>query len=1225
MKSLHQLIKERVLVIDGAMGTMIQQYKLREEDYRGERFARFHKEIRGNNDILNLTQPQIIEAIHRAYLEAGADIIETNTFNANAISLTDYGMQDLAYEINHAAASIARRTAEEFVQAHPGKPRFVAGAIGPTNRTASISPDVNNPGYRAVTFDQLRDAYYDQARGLMDGGADLLLVETIFDTLNAKAALFAIETLFEERGKRLPVMVSGTITDASGRTLSGQTPEAFWISVSHVELFSVGLNCALGAKEMRPHLEAISKIANCAVSAYPNAGLPNEFGGYDQTAEEMREYIRDFVSGGLVNIIGGCCGTTPAHIRAMAEAVEGMKPRAIPQLPAYTAFSGLEPMVIRPDSNFVNIGERTNVTGSKQFARLIREGAYEEALAVARQQVENGAQVLDVNMDEGLLDSEQAMVTFLNLLMSEPDIARLPIMIDSSKFRVIEAGLKCVQGKCVVNSISMKEGEEEFIRQARLVKRYGAAVVVMAFDEQGQAETVDRKVDICVRAYKILTETVGFKPRDIIFDPNIFAVATGIDGHNEYALNYIEATRRIKALCPGVKVSGGVSNISFSYRGNDRVREAMHSAFLYHAIQAGMDMGIVNPGMIDVYEEIPKDLLQAVEDVLFNRRPDATESLTNFAERIKGGGRTLQKDTAWRDQPLEERLTHALVKGITEFIEEDTEEARQKYPSPLAVIEGPLMDGMNRVGDLFGSGKMFLPQVVKSARVMKKAVAYLTPFIEEQQSSTGIRKRGKILLATVKGDVHDIGKNIVGVVLGCNNYEIVDLGVMTPSDRILREAKEQQVDIIGLSGLITPSLDEMAHMAREMEREGFQLPLLIGGATTSKTHTAVKIAPNYSGPAIHVLDASRSVGIASTLLGEDLAARENLLQSVKTEYEKIREQRKNRQSGKEYLTLEQARSRKPALDWENYQPPRPLFLGVQAFENYSLEELAAYIDWTPFFSTWELRGKFPEILNDDVVGSEAKQLYNDARSLLRRIIDEKWLEARGVIGFFPANSIGDDIELYADDTRKGVQSILHHLRQQGQKADGLPNYCLSDFIAPRETGLADYIGGFAVTAGIGIEKWVAHFESQHDDYHAILLKALADRLAEAFAERLHERVRKEFWAYVPEESLSNEELIAEQYRGIRPAPGYPACPDHTEKQTLFSLLQATEKAGIQLTESYAMYPAAAVSGWYFSHPASKYFGLGQVGKDQISDYAHRKGLPVGEMERWLASHLNYDQ
>ena len=1224
MKSLHDIVKERILVIDGAMGTMIQQYQLNEADYRGDRFAQFHKDIKGNNDILNLTQPHIIEEIHRAYLDAGADILETNTFNGTSISQADYDLSDLAYEINKAAAEIARRAADDYTRRDPAKPRFVAGAMGPTNRTASLSPDVNNPGYRAVTFDQLRDAYYDQARGLLDGGADILLVETIFDTLNAKAALFAIETLFEERNIRVPVMVSGTITDASGRTLSGQTPEAFWISISHVDLFSVGLNCALGAKEMRPHLAALSNVANCAVSAYPNAGLPNEFGGYDQTAGEMREYIRDFVSSGLVNIIGGCCGTTPKHIQAMAEAVKGMKPRQIPDQAPFTTFSGLEPLLIRPDSNFVNIGERTNVTGSRQFARLIKEGAFEEALVVARQQVEGGAQLLDVNMDEGLLDSEEVMAKFLHLMMSEPDIAKLPIMIDSSKFKVIEAGLKCVQGKCVVNSISLKEGEAEFIRQAKLVKRYGAAVVVMAFDEAGQADTVERKVDICARAYRILTQQVGFKPQDIIFDPNIFAVATGIEGHNEYAIYYIEATRQIKTRCPGSKISGGVSNISFSFRGNDRVREAMHAAFLYHAIQAGMDMGIVNAGMIDVYEEIPAELLQLVEDVLFNRKPDATDALTQYAEQIKGGGRVLQKDLEWRNGSLEERMSHALVKGVTDFIEEDTEEARRKYPSPLSVIEGPLMDGMNRVGDLFGAGKMFLPQVVKSARVMKKAVAYLTPFIEKQQAETGGRAKGKILLATVKGDVHDIGKNIVGVVLGCNNFEIIDLGVMVPAERILQEARARQVDIIGLSGLITPSLDEMVHVAREMEREGFQTPLLIGGATTSKTHTAVKIEQEYSGLTVHVLDASRSVAIASALLGEDQNARENLLKSTRDEYRRIREQRQSRKSSKEYLSLEEARSKQPELDWDGYEPPQPRFLGVKAFESYSLEELAGYIDWTPFFSSWQLKGKFPEIFDDPVIGEEARKLYADANRMLRRIIDENWLQARGVIGFFPANSIGDDMELYTDESRKGVKAILHHLRQQGKKAEGLPNYCLSDYVAPRHSKKADYVGGFAVTAGVGIEKWVAHFESQHDDYSAILLKALADRLAEAFAERMHERVRREFWGYAPDEALPNDQLIEEEYRGIRPAPGYPACPDHTEKETLFKILDATGHTGMFLTESFAMYPAASVSGWYFSHPQARYFGLGQIAKDQVTDYAHRKGLSIGETERWLAPILNYD-
>ena len=1223
--TLHDLIRDRILVIDGAMGTMIQQYRLEEKDYRGDRFQEHPVLVKGNSDLLSLTQPQIVEAIHRAYLEAGADIIETNTFTATAIAQADYQMEHLAYELNLEAARIARRAAAEFSAKEPDKPRFVAGAIGPTNRTASISPDVNNPGYRAVTFDQLKEAYYEQVRGLVDGGVDLLLVETIFDTLNAKAALFAIDQLLEERALEIPIMVSGTITDASGRTLSGQTVEAFWISISHLPLFSVGLNCALGAKEMRPHLEALSTIADCYISAYPNAGLPNEFGEYDQGAEEMKNYIREFAGSGLVNIIGGCCGTTPDHIRAMVAGVQGVPPRAIPQTPGFTMLSGLEPLIIRPDTNFVNIGERTNVTGSRKFARLILSGEYDQALSVAQQQVEGGAQMIDVNMDEGLLDSEEAMTTFLHLLMSEPEIAKLPIMIDSSKFSVIEAGLKCVQGKCVVNSISLKEGEAEFLRQARLIRRYGAAAIVMAFDEQGQADTIDRKVEICRRAYELLTKEVGFRQQDIIFDPNIFAVATGIEEHNEYALNFIQATRQIKEICPGAKISGGVSNISFSFRGNDLVREAMHAAFLYHAIQAGMDMGIVNAGMIEVYEEIPKDLLQLVEDVLFNRKPDATEALTNYAERVKGGGRTLQKDLSWREAPVEERLAHALVKGITEFIEEDTEETRQKYGSPLKVIEGPLMDGMNIVGDLFGAGKMFLPQVVKSARVMKKAVAYLTPYLEAQKGQGARRAKGKILLATVKGDVHDIGKNIVGVVLGCNNYEIIDLGVMVPTEKILQTAREEQVDLIGLSGLITPSLDEMVHVAREMERQHFSLPLLIGGATTSKTHTAVKIDPQYSGSTVHVLDASRCVGVASTLLSGEPGLADEYVRSIKEEYRQVRESRSSRQSSKEYLSLEEARANRLKLNWSSYEPPRPSFLGTRVFNDYPLEDLVHHIDWTPFFSSWQLKGKFPAILQDEFVGQEAQQLYNDARSLLRRIIDEKWLQARAVIGFFPANACPDDqIELYADESREEATSTLAHLRQQVKKAPGQPNLCLTDFLAPKENGQPDYLGAFAVTAGIGIERWVEKFESEHDDYHAILLKALADRLAEALAERMHERVRREFWAYAPEEALDNEALIAEEYRGIRPAPGYPACPEHTEKRRLFDLLQVEEQIGIRLTESYAMYPAASVSGWYFAHPAAKYFGLGQIGKDQVTDYARRKQMPVEEAERWLAPSLNYE-
>ena len=1230
--TLHDAIKKRILILDGAMGTMIQRYRLSEEDYRGKRFNNWHTDVKGNNDLLCLTQPQIIEAIHREYLEAGADIIETNTFNANYFSQADYEMQDLAYEINLAAARIARHVADDFSKKTPEKHRFVAGAFGPLNKTLSLSPDVNDPGFRAVTFDECVKAYYDQARGLLDGGVDIFLVETIFDTLNAKAALFAIDTLFEECGVKLPVIISGTITDASGRTLSGQTVEAFWISVKHARPFCVGLNCALGAKEMRPHLEALAEITDCYVHAYPNAGLPNEMGEYDQTPHEMCDFIEDFVSSGFVNIVGGCCGTTPAHIRHMAEHVAGAKPRQLEEKPHFTMLSGLEPLIIRPETNFVNVGERTNVTGSKKFARFIKEGNYTEALSVAQQQVEGGAQIIDVNMDEGLLDSEAAMTKFLKLVMAEPDIAKLPVMIDSSKFSVIEAGLKCVQGKCVVNSISMKEGEAEFIRQAKLVRRYGAAAVVMAFDEKGQADTIERKVEICERAYKILTNKVGFPPEDIIFDPNIFAVATGIEEHNEYAINYIEATRQIKQRCPGAKVSGGVSNLSFSFRGNDRVREAMHSAFLYHAVQAGMDMGIVNAGMMEIYEEIPKDLLEKVEDVLFNRRPDATERLTDYAERVKGnGGMQIQKDLAWRDAPVEKRLEHALVKGITEFIEEDTEEARQKYPQPLHVIEGPLMEGMNVVGDLFGSGKMFLPQVVKSARVMKKSVAYLTPFIEAEKEKSGASTaKGKILLATVKGDVHDIGKNIVGVVLGCNNFDIIDLGVMVPAEKILDAARKEGVDMIGLSGLITPSLDEMVHVAKEMQRQGFTMPLLIGGATTSRTHTAVKIEPQYKGPVVHVLDASRSVAVASTLTSSDESARSNFILQTRSDYDKIRVQRAGRASSKKFLSIKQARENKFRIDWAGYTPPKPKFLGVKVFENYDLEELSNYIDWTPFFSSWELAGKFPAILTDPVVGEQAQILYNDARSLLRRIIDEKWLTARAVIGLFPANAIeGDSVELYADESRGEVVKTLHFLRQQAEYAKGQPNLCLADFVAPKTnneqpTTNNDYLGSFAVTAGHGIDKWVKHFQDQHDDYHAIMLKALADRLAEAFAERMHERVRKEFWGYAENEHLENDDLVAEKYQGIRPAPGYPACPEHTEKRTLWDLLDVQKNTGIELTESCAMWPASSVSGWYFSHPQSKYFTTGSISKDQVEDYAERKGMTTEQAERWLASVLNYD-
>lgn len=1223
---IKKLLQEKILIIDGAMGTMVQQYRLSEKDYRGARFADFPMDIKGNNDILSLTQPEIIQAIHKAYLDAGADIIETNTFSGTSISQADYKMEAYVYEINLESAKIAKRAVAQYVAENPGAIRFVAGAMGPTTKTASISPDVNNPGYRAVTFDDLKMAYKEQAKGLLDGGVDLLLLETIIDTLNVKAALFAIDELFEESGKRVPIMVSGTITDASGRILSGQTPEAFWISVSHMNLLSVGLNCALGAKEMRPHLQALSNIANCFVSAYPNAGLPNEFGEYDQGAEEMKDYIREFAASGLVNFIGGCCGTTPAHIKAMAEAVKGIPPRKIPEVPEYTMFSGLEPLMIRPETNFVNIGERTNVTGSKQFARLIKSGNFNEALIVAQNQVEGGAQIIDINMDEGLLDSKAAMRLFLNQVMAEPDIAKLPIMIDSSKFEVIEEGLKCVQGKSIVNSISLKEGEAEFLRQAKLVKRYGAAAVVMAFDEQGQADTVQRKVEICVRAYNILVNQVGFKPGNIIFDPNIFAVATGIEEHNEYAVNFIEATRMIKAHCPGAKISGGVSNISFSYRGNNVVREAMHSAFLYHAIQAGMDMGIVNAGMIEIYENIPKDLLERVEDVLFNRRPDATERLTEFAEQVKGeGGKSVAKDLAWREAAsAAQKLSYALVKGITDFIEEDVESVRVDLGDPLKVIEGPLMDGMKIVGDLFGQGKMFLPQVVKSARVMKKAVAYLTPFIEAGKLDGEEHTKGKILMATVKGDVHDIGKNIVGVVLGCNDYDIVDLGVMVPTDKILQAAIEHKVDIIGLSGLITPSLDEMVYVAKEMERLNFKLPLLIGGATTSKTHTAVKIEPAYSGPVIHVLDASKCVAVAGALLNSDQNVVSNYILDVRKEYEGVRQARGDRKSAKQFIPIEQARANKLKIDWGAYNIPKPAETGVRVFDDYDLNELVDYIDWTPFFSSWQLAGKYPDILTDKVVGTEARKLLNDAQTLLKQIVSEKWITAKAIIGIFPANTVqDDDIEVYADDSRSTVVANLCHLRQQRQKAPGQPNFCLADYIAPKGTQV-DYIGAFAVTAGIGIEQWVAHFENLHDDYNAIMVKALADRFAEALAERMHERVRKEFWGYASNEKWSNQELIHEKYQGIRPAPGYPACPEHTEKGKLWDLLNVESKTGIRLTEHFAMYPAASVSGWYFSHPDARYFGLGQVQEDQVVDYAKRKGMSKATAEKWLSPVLGYD-
>jgi len=1199
-QELKDILAKRIMVIDGAMGTMIQRYKLSEEDFRGERFKDFHADIKGNNEILSLTRPDIISSIHKEYLDAGADIIETNTFSANTVSQADYDLEDICYELNLESAKLAAKAVAEKNLETPDKRRFVAGALGPTTKLASMSPDVNNPGYRALGFDDLVKAYGEQARGLIDGGADVLLIETITDTLNCKAALFAIDQIFEERGESLPIMISGTITDQSGRTLSGQTVEAFWISVSHMPLLSVGLNCALGAEEMRPHIEELSRISDCFISAYPNAGLPNEMGEYDQDPHEMGDHMHDFALSGFVNIVGGCCGTTPEHIKEMVETVSKIAPRPLVEQPNYTMLSGMEALVFRPELNFVNVGERTNVTGSKKFEKLIKKKDYNTALEVALQQVEGGAQILDVNMDEGLLDSHAAMIEFLNLVMSEPDIAKLPIMIDSSKWSVIEAGLKCVQGRCVVNSISMKEGVEQFKEQAKLVRRYGAAAVVMAFDEDGQADTIERKVSICQRAYKILTEEIGFRPQDIIFDPNIFAIATGIEEHNNYAVYFIEACRQIKATCPGAKISGGVSNISFSFRGNDRVREAIHSSFLYHAIQAGMDMGIVNAGMMEIYEELPKDLLVLVEDVIFNRNEGATEAMTTYAEQVKGGGKVIEKDLEWRNKPVKERLAHSLVKGITEFIIEDTEEARLLSAMPLDVIEGPLMDGMNIVGDLFGSGKMFLPQVVKSARVMKQSVNYLFPFIEASKAAGGGSSKGKVLMATVKGDVHDIGKNIVGVVLGCNNFDIVDLGVMVSADRILNAAIEHNVDMIGLSGLITPSLDEMVHVAKEMQRRNFTMPLLIGGATTSKTHTAVKIEEHYKGPVIHVLDASRSVAVATTLMSSDSEATSKFISQTREDYEKIRVQRAGKRTEKRMLSYEVARQNKLKIDWASYTPPTPAYPGVTVLEDFPLEEIKKYIDWTPFFQAWELAGKYPAILTDEVVGEAATDLFKDLNKLMDDTIKGKWLQANGVIGLWPANTVEDDlIEIYEDDTRTNVLKTLITRRQQQQKAAGLPNISLSDFIAPKESGVKDYIGGFAVTGGMNIENKLEEFEANHDVYNAIMFKALADRFAEAFAECLHHKVRTHYWGYASDENLNNEDLIKETYRGIRPAPGYPACPEHSEKGKLFELMDATRNTGITLTESYAMTPTAAVSGWYFSHPDSKYFGVGEILEDQM--------------------------
>lgn len=1368
-------LENRVLVIDGAMGTMIQQYKLEEKDYRGKRFADWHKDLKGNNDLLSITQPQIIKTIHKEYLKAGADIIETNTFSATTIAMADYDMQELAYELNYESAKIAKEAVAEYLSENPEvlSPKYVAGAFGPTNRTLSLSPNVNDPAYRAITFDELTEAYAEQARGLIDGGADLLLVETIFDTLNAKAALFAIQNVCKERNIKMPVMVSGTITDASGRTLSGQTTEAFLNSVSHIDLLSVGLNCALGAKDMRPYLEELSSKAPFYVSAYPNAGLPNQFGEYDQDAHAMGHEIEEFLKAGFLNIVGGCCGTTPAHIKRIAEIAKNSKPRKKPEADHLMHLSGLEPVTLRPESNFMNVGERTNVTGSKKFLRLIKEENYEEALSIAREQVEGGAQVIDVNMDEAMLDSEAAMTKFLNLIASEPDISRVPIMIDSSKWTVIEAGLKCVQGKAIVNSISLKEGEEKFIEQANKIKQYGAAVIVMAFDETGQADTFQRRIDICKRAYDVLVNKVNFPPQDIIFDPNIFPVATGMEEHRLNALDFFNATKWIKENLPYAKVSGGVSNVSFSFRGNDVVREAIHGAFLYHAVKNGMDMGIVNPSQLQVYDDIPKELLELVEDVLLNRRDDATERLVNHAETLKGTNSSLAGKGAeleWRKGTVEERLSHSLVKGIVEYIDEDTEEARQKLGRPLNVIEGPLMDGMNVVGDLFGSGKMFLPQVVKSARVMKKAVAYLEPYLQAEKEANklagivgdGRQNAGKILLATVKGDVHDIGKNIVGVVLACNNYEIIDLGVMVSCDKILEEAKKNNVDVIGLSGLITPSLDEMVHVAKEMERLQFKTPLLIGGATTSKVHTAVKIAQNYSGPVVHVNDASKSVPVASSLISEELRAA--FMLEVDKDYTRVREQNKNAQSQNKYISIEEARANKFPVDWTKTKAAEPSFTGNKVFSEYDLKEISEYIDWTPFFHSWELKGSYPKIFNDPERGAEAKKLYDDAQKMLKQIIDEKWLKANAVIGIYPANAVGDDIEVYEDEAGTKVKTHFHTLRQQTKKPAGQFNIALSDFVRPLSnsprrgegfksselnstnkidwhlnidnakrhrsnptkaekiiwdllrakqtdykfrrqhlidkyivdfvclekkliveidgkyheqikeqddlrTGVLeslgykvirftneevisqpesvikkikdeclavstlspvgragegpDYIGVFALTTGIGIDEHVARFEKDHDDYSAIMLKALADRLAEAFAELMHKKVRTEFWGYAKDENLKNEELIKEEYAGIRPAPGYPAQPDHTEKETIWKLLDVEKNTGMILTESMAMVPTAAVSGLYFAHPESHYFGIGKIAKDQVEDYAKRKDMSLEKIERWLGPNLSY--
>ena len=1222
MADIEQLLKERILILDGAMGTMIQRFKFEEQDYRGERFQSHPLDLKNNNEALMLVRPDVIEDIHRAYLAAGADIIETNTFNACSVSMADFGMEDLVVEMNLTAARLAKNAADAY--STPDKPRFVAGALGPQTRSATVMVDANHPEKRNADFDTLRDAYYEQAKALLDGGVDLLLCETTFDTLNLKAALFAIQQLFDDTGKKVPIMASLTITDLAGGNLSGQDVASMWNSISHVPLLSVGLNCALGPQEMRPFIEELSQIAPVYVSAYPNAGLPDPMleTGFPETPDSLAPQLREWAENGWLNIVGGCCGTTDAHIRAIADAVEGLKPRAVPKLPRITRSNGTQMFTWRSDIRFVNVGERSNVTGSPKFKKLILEGNYEAALTIAQQQVDNGAQIIDINMDEAMLDGEAAMTRFLNSVQGEPNINPMPIMVDSSKWSVIEAGLKCLPGKGIVNSISLKEGEEEFKHKARLIRRYGAAAVVMAFDEHGQADSKDRKVEICTRAYNILTQEVGFSPEDIIFDPNILTIATGIEEHSNFAVDFIEATRTIKETLPGCHVSGGVSNLSFSFRGNNGVREAMHTAFLYHAIQAGMDMGIVNAGQLGVYAEIPSDLLELVEDTLFNKRSDATDRLLAYADTVKGAVVSEKTAEAWRLDSVEERLSHALIKGITDHIEADTEEARQKYPKPLEVIEGPLMNGMNVVGDLFGAGKMFLPQVVKSARVMKRAVAVLLPYMEAEKLASGdTRAQGKILMATVKGDVHDIGKNIVGVVLGCNNYEIIDMGVMVSADKILAKAKEENVDVIGLSGLITPSLDEMTHVAREMERQGFTMPLLIGGATTSRVHTAVKIAPFYKHPVIHVLDASRAVGVVSNLISDDLKAA--YVAEVTREQQAARDQHAGKRNDKKTLSLAAARANQTPIVWRAEDIAAPSFTGVRAVTNLPLSELVPYIDWSPFFRAWELHGHYPEIFDDAVVGESAQKLYEEAQDLLSQLVTDKSLRANGVYGFFPANSVGDDIELYTDDTRTEVLGVIHALRQQGEKSGDNANKALSDFIAPKETGLPDYLGGFAVTTGLGVEELSQKFRDELDDYNAIMVSALADRLAEAFAEYLHKRARDDN-GYGCGENLTREELIKERYRGIRPAPGYPACPDHTEKRTLFSLLNAERNAGIHLTESMAMTPAASVSGFYLSHPEAKYFSLGKIERDQVEDYACRKGMEMSEAERWLAPVLNYD-